>query len=203
MEYDLTKLRTGMSPYGLCNCLSSILDEQKRNITELGFEFLLTLRVDKISSRLARWLVKNFDTCRRAVKLASNDEVSKPVEEAKKSDKGEYKQVLDDRKDQLGVNLKEVKDLNWCKFMLDSLISYMDKWKRQPKGAYRDPILFLMACVQKISRSLRNFARFVIEVVDVVSKARQMFPASTQMDKVQGFLNQSKLKALTKEEVKV
>ena len=42
--------------------------------------------------------------------------------------------------------------------------------------------------MQKISRSLKNFARSVIEVVDVVSEAQQMFPASTQMDKVQGVL---------------
>jgi len=42
--------------------------------------------------------------------------------------------------------------------------------------------------VQKISRSLKNFARSVIEVVDAVSEAQQMFPASTQMDKVQGVL---------------
>jgi len=46
----------------------------------------------------------------------------------------------------------------------------------------------MQACVQKISRSLKNFARFVIEVVDIVSEAQQMFPASTQMDKVQGIL---------------
>jgi len=45
------------------------------------------------------------------------------------------------------VNLKEVKNLNWCGFTLDSLISCMEKWKKQPKGAYRDPILFLMVMV--------------------------------------------------------
>ncbi|KAJ8438848.1 hypothetical protein Cgig2_023040 [Carnegiea gigantea] len=106
MEYDPTKLRTRMSAYGLCSCLPSISDEQKRDITELRFTFLLTLRVDKILSRLARWLVENFDTCRAAVKFASNDELriseddvylkmgfprgSKPIQESKKSDKGEY-----------------------------------------------------------------------------------------------------------------
>ncbi|KAJ8423836.1 hypothetical protein Cgig2_008931 [Carnegiea gigantea] len=171
---------------------------------------------------------------RRALKLAGNKELriseedvyliigfprgSKPVQEAKKSDKGEYTRVLDEWKAQWAgalskthqvlsqmknqrqgvdmfkrnfivyvvttlvkgqqtwkvnhlvhkslVDLKEVKDLNWCEFTIDSLISCRDKWKRQPKGAYRGPLLFLMACVQKISRSLKNFARSVIEVVD-------------------------------------
>ncbi|KAJ8435702.1 hypothetical protein Cgig2_027292 [Carnegiea gigantea] len=175
MEYNPTMLRTRMSLYGLCSFLPSISDEQKRDITELGFAFLLTLRVDKIPSRLARWLVEIFDTCRRAVKLARNDELriseddiyltmgfprgSKLVQEAKKSDKGDL------------VDLKEVKDLNWCEFTTDSLISCMDKWKRKPKGAYRGPLLFLMACVQKISRSLKNFARSIIKVVDAVSEA--------------------------------
>ena len=45
------------------------------------------------------------------------------------------------------VDLKEVKDLNWCEFIIDSLISRMDKWKRQPKGAYRGPLLFLMVMI--------------------------------------------------------
>ena len=129
MEYDLTKLWIGVSPYRLCNYLSSISNEQKRNITELGFEFLLTLRVDKILPRPARWLVENFDTCRRAVKLASNDKLriiekdvyltmgfsrgSKPVEEAKKSGKGEYKRVLDEWKDRGEVHcLKRIKFLH-------------------------------------------------------------------------------------------
>ncbi|KAJ8434512.1 hypothetical protein Cgig2_030135 [Carnegiea gigantea] len=139
MEYDPTKLRTRMSPYGLCNFLPSISNEQKRDITKLEFAFLLTLRVDKIPSRLARWLVENFDTC-------SNDELrisekyvyitmgfprgSKPIQEAKKGDNGEYAQVLDEWKAQWPVDLKEVKDLNWCEFMIDSLISCTDKWKR-------------------------------------------------------------------------
>ena len=54
IEYDPTKLRTRMSPYGLCSFLPTISDEQKRDINELGFAFLLSLRVDKIPSRLAR-----------------------------------------------------------------------------------------------------------------------------------------------------
>lgn len=184
-----------MSPYGLCNFLPTISDEQSRDMTELGFAFLLTLRVDKIPSRLARWLVENFDACRRAVKLASNEELriseedvylamgfprgSKQVQEAKKSDKGEYTRVLDEWKAQWAgaltkmhqvlsqmknqrqegdmfkrnftvyvittlvrrqqtwkvnhfvlkslVDLKEVKDLNWCEFTIDSLISCTDK----------------------------------------------------------------------------
>ncbi|KAJ8435494.1 hypothetical protein Cgig2_033233 [Carnegiea gigantea] len=160
MKYDSTKLRTRTSPYGLCSFLPSISNEQKRDITKVGFAFLLTLRVDKIPSRLARWLVENFDTCRRAVKLANNDELriseedvyltmgfprgSKPVQEAKKSNKGEYTRVLDEWKTQWAVVLKEVKDLNWCEFTIDSLISCMNNWKRQPKGAYRGPLLFLM-----------------------------------------------------------
>ncbi|KAJ8424881.1 hypothetical protein Cgig2_017973 [Carnegiea gigantea] len=82
-------------------------------------------RVDKIPSRLARWLVEKFDTCRQAVKLASNDELRISEEDA---------------------------------------------------------------CVQKISRLLKNFACSVIEVVNALSEAQQMFPASTKMDKVQGVL---------------
>ncbi|KAJ8432169.1 hypothetical protein Cgig2_029010 [Carnegiea gigantea] len=70
----------------------------------------------------------------------------------------------------------------------DDSAATRDKSKRQPKGVYRGPILFLVACVRKISRSLKNFARSIIEVVDVVNEAQQMFPASTQMDKFQGIL---------------
>ncbi|KAJ8425971.1 hypothetical protein Cgig2_009509 [Carnegiea gigantea] len=170
-----------------------------------------------------RWWVVG----RQAMKLASSEELRtseedvyltmgfprgrKPIQEAKKSDRGEYTRVLDEWKAQWAcalpkthqvlsqmksqrqggdvfkrnfivyvvttlvkghetskvnhlvlkslVDLKEVKDLNWCEFTIDSLISYTDMWKRQPKGAYRGPLLFLM-----------------------------VFPASTQMDKVQGVL---------------
>jgi len=45
------------------------------------------------------------------------------------------------------VDLAEVKGLNWCEFTLDSLVTCTDKWKRQPKGLYRGPILFLMLMV--------------------------------------------------------
>ncbi|KAJ8420239.1 hypothetical protein Cgig2_010779 [Carnegiea gigantea] len=148
MEYDPTKLRIRMSPYGLCSFLPSISNEQKRDIIELGFEFLLTLRVDKIPSRLTRWLIENFDTCRQVVKLASNDELM--------------------------------------------IIEKVNLFKK-PKRVTRESIhRYLMsgrisgeACVQKILRSLKSFACSVIEVVDVVSEAQQMFPASIQIDKVQ------------------
>ncbi|KAJ8431033.1 hypothetical protein Cgig2_022975 [Carnegiea gigantea] len=278
MEYDPTKLRIRMSPYGLCSFLPSISDEQKRDIIELRFEFLLTLRVDKIPSRLAKLLVENFDTCRRAVKLASNDELriieediyltmgfprgSTPVQEAKKSDKGEYTWVLDEWKDQWrGVlpktqqvlaqmkNQRQESDLfkrNFIVYVVSTLIKGKQTWKlcyvdcvmykkrkigREfpilanwtskdlwtrmnfelesyqgfGKGIENDvikaseiPTVYIQeeevdvrakkACVQKISRSLKNFAHSVIEVVDVVSEAQQMFPASTLMDKVQGVL---------------
>ena len=46
----------------------------------------------------------------------------------------------------------------------------------------------MQECVQTISWSLKNFARSVIEVVDVVSDAQQMFPASIQIGKVHGIL---------------
>jgi len=45
------------------------------------------------------------------------------------------------------MDLKEVKELNWCEFTLDSLITCIDKWNRQPKGSYRGLILFLMVMV--------------------------------------------------------
>jgi len=45
------------------------------------------------------------------------------------------------------ADLKEVKKLNWCEFTLDSLVTYTDKWKRQLKGSYGGPILFLMVMV--------------------------------------------------------
>ncbi|KAJ8425972.1 hypothetical protein Cgig2_009510 [Carnegiea gigantea] len=192
-----------MSPYGLCSFLPTISDEQKRDITELGFVFLLTLRVDKIPSRLARWLVQNFDTCRRAVKLASNEEFriseedvyltmgfprgSKPVQEAKKSDKGEYTRVLDEEKAQWAVDLKEVKDLNWCEFTIDSLISCTDKWKRQPKVAYRGPLLFLMLCyVDRVLCKKRMIGREFPILANWTSKdlwARMNF----ELESCQGF----------------
>ncbi|KAJ8430776.1 hypothetical protein Cgig2_027854 [Carnegiea gigantea] len=243
MEYDSPKLRMRMSPYGLCSFLPSISDEQRSDIIELGFEFLLTLRADKIPSTLARWLVENFDTCRRAVKLASNEELrimeedvyltmgfprgSKPIQEAKKIDKGEYTLVLDEWKDQWGGVLPKTHQLCYvdrvlCKKMkigIEFLIlanwTSKDLWTRMNfqlesyqgfgKGIENDrikasetPTLYIQeeeadvrakkACVQKISRSLKNFACSVIKVVDVVSEAQHMFPASTQMDKVQGVL---------------
>ena len=45
------------------------------------------------------------------------------------------------------VDLIEVKGLNWCEFTLDSLVTCIDKWERQPKGLYRGHILFLMVMV--------------------------------------------------------
>ena len=102
-ELDLSKLRTRMSPFGLYTFLSDISDEQKKDIIELGFQFLLALRIEKIPSKLARWLVESFDTCRRAIKLRGGDELrileedvyltmgfsrgSKPVNETRKNDK--------------------------------------------------------------------------------------------------------------------
>ncbi|KAJ8422870.1 hypothetical protein Cgig2_010270 [Carnegiea gigantea] len=266
----------------------SAIDEQKRDITELGFAFLLTLKVDKIPSRLARWLVQNFDTCRRAVKLASNEELrsseedvyltmgfprgTKPVQEAKKSDKGEYTRVLDEWKAQWAGALPKTHQVlsqmknqrqggdmfkrNFIVYVVTTLVKgqqtlcindffrsanvllylcYVDRvmckkgmiskeflilanWTSKDlwaqinfelescqgfgKGIEDDrikapdtPSLYIQeeeadikakkACVQKISRSMKNFPRSVIEVVDAVSEAQQVFPASTQMDKVQ------------------
>ena len=48
----------------------------------------------------------------------------------------------------------------------------------------------MQACIQKISLSLKNFAHSVTELVDSVDEAQHMFPASAQMDKVQGILVQ-------------
>jgi len=175
----------------------------------------LALRIKKIPSKLARWLVESFDTCRRAIKLCGGDELRileedvyltmgfsrgfKLVNEVRKNDKGDYLQILDEWKGQWGgvlpktdqvlaqmrnqrhggdlfrrnfvvyvvstlikghqtlkvnrtilkssVDLGEVKGLNWCEFTLDSLVTCMDKWKRQPKGLYRGHILFLMVMV--------------------------------------------------------
>ncbi|KAJ8424277.1 hypothetical protein Cgig2_018076 [Carnegiea gigantea] len=150
---------------------------------------ILTTRVDKIPSRLARWLVLNFDTCRRAVKLASNEELriseedvyltmgfprgSKPIQEDKKSDKGEYTRVLDEWKAQwVGAlpkthqvlshmkNQRQGGDMfkrNFIVYVVITLVKGQQMWK---------------ACVQRISRSLKNFARFVIEVADAVSEAQ-------------------------------
>ena len=42
--------------------------------------------------------------------------------------------------------------------------------------------------MQKILRLLKNFVCSIIEVIDAVSEAQQMFPVSIQMDKVQGVL---------------
>ncbi|KAJ8438849.1 hypothetical protein Cgig2_023041 [Carnegiea gigantea] len=201
------------------SCLPSISYEHKRDITELGFSFLLTLRVDQILSRLARWLGENFDTFRAAVKLASNDELriseddvyltmgfprgSKAIQEAKKSDKGEYMWELDEWKAQwAGALLKThqlcyvdrelckkrmigreysilanrtSKDL-WAQMNIE-LESYQGFNKGIEDGrikAPKTPTLYIQeeACVQKISRSLKNFACSVIEVVDAVSEAK-------------------------------
>ena len=38
--------------------------------------------------------------------------------------------------------------------------------------------------------SLKNFAHFVTELVDSVDEAKQMFPASAHVDKLQGILVQ-------------
>ncbi|KAJ8429641.1 hypothetical protein Cgig2_025000 [Carnegiea gigantea] len=172
MEYDPTKLRTRMSPYGLCSFLPSISDEQKKDITELGFAFLLTLRVDNIPSRLARWLVENFDTCKRVVKLASNDELriseedvyltmgfprgSKPIQEAKKSHKGEYARVLDERKAQWAEILTNCSKLGIFKDTTgpsqtqpgDANVGHQATPSSQDNGLFASDPSFWDACVE-------------------------------------------------------
>ena len=64
------------------------------------------------------------------------------------------------------VDVKEVKYLSWCEFTIDSLISCTDKWKRQPKGAYRGPLLFLMVMI--FTFILRNLVLILILVVTEV-----------------------------------
>ena len=92
--------------------MSDISDERKKDIIEVGFQFLLTLRIEKIPSKLARWLAESFDTCTRAIKLYGGDELrifeedvyltmsfprrSKSANEARKKDKGDSLQFLDD-----------------------------------------------------------------------------------------------------------
>ncbi|KAJ8432933.1 hypothetical protein Cgig2_023063 [Carnegiea gigantea] len=220
--------------------------------------------------------LNDIATTRRALKLASHEELriseedvyltmgfprgSKPIQEAKKSDKGECTRVLDEWKAQwVGAlpkthqvlsqmkNQRQGGDMfkrNFIVYLVTTLVKgqqtrklcYVDRvlckkrmigrefpilanwtskdlWARMNfelescqgfgKGIEDDrikapdtPTLYIQeeeadirakkACVQKISRSLKNFAHSVIEVVDAVSEAQQMFPASTQMDKVQG-----------------
>jgi len=105
-----------MSPFGLSSFLSDISYEQKNDIIELGFQFLLALRIEKMLLKLARWLAESFDTCRRVIKLCEGDELrileedvyltlgfprgSKPVNEARKNDKRDYLQILDEWKGQ-------------------------------------------------------------------------------------------------------
>jgi len=64
------------------------------------------LRIEKILSKLARWLVECFDRCRPTIKLCGCDELrilekdvylaigfprgSKPVNKVRKNDKGDY-----------------------------------------------------------------------------------------------------------------
>ncbi|KAJ8440572.1 hypothetical protein Cgig2_028701 [Carnegiea gigantea] len=66
--------------------------------------------------------------------------------------------------------------------------------KKSDKGDYKRRVDLPVdatqhkAYVQKISRSLKKFARSVVEVVDAMSEAQQMFPASIQMDNIQGVL---------------
>ena len=109
-----------MSPSRLYSFLSDLSYRYKSDITELGFQFLLALRIEKVPSKLARWLVESFDTCRRAIKLCGGElrifeedvyltmgfpRGSKSVHEARKNDKGDYMQVLDEWKGQWGCLL--------------------------------------------------------------------------------------------------
>jgi len=56
--------------------------------------------------------------------------------------------------------------------------------------SFLNTLTVMQARVQKISVSLKNFARSVTELVDSVDEAQQMFPTSTHMDKVHGILVQ-------------
>ncbi|KAJ8428436.1 hypothetical protein Cgig2_009046 [Carnegiea gigantea] len=173
-------------------------------------------RVDKIPSRLAKWLIQNFDTCKRALKLASNEELrineedvyltmgfprgSKPFQEAKKSDKGEYTRLcyVDRVLCKKRMISKEFPILaNWTSKDLWARMNFeLESYQGFGKGiednrikAPDTPTLYIQedeadirakkACVQKISRSLKKFAHSVIEVVDAISEAQQLFPAST------------------------
>ncbi|KAJ8429175.1 hypothetical protein Cgig2_011779 [Carnegiea gigantea] len=108
-------------------------DEQKRDVIDLGFQFLLALRIDKIPSILARWLVENFDTCKQLVKLAGNDEGgdlfkrNSVVYVVSTLNKGQQSLNINHIVLKSLVNVKELRDLNWWEFTLDSLASCTDK----------------------------------------------------------------------------
>ena len=40
----------------------------------------------------------------------------------------------------------EIKELNWCKYVLQSLISTVPEWKQNTKGFFKGPLPFLLVC---------------------------------------------------------
>lgn len=57
------KVLTRTSPHTLVNSFQMLTVPQKQAVTELGFEQILRLSITEVPSRLAYWVIDNFNAC--------------------------------------------------------------------------------------------------------------------------------------------
>ncbi|MFS7900147.1 hypothetical protein Hanom_Chr00s097742g01802101 [Helianthus anomalus] len=89
---------------GLLDAISSLSDEQKKAVKEMGFEALLSLKINFVPTMLAYWLVMNYDEDRQEINTGNHriKITSKLVEECLGIPRGKIT-VLEKNKPRKGV----------------------------------------------------------------------------------------------------
>ncbi|KAH6783386.1 hypothetical protein C2S52_008345 [Perilla frutescens var. hirtella] len=209
------KLRSRACPTELFNAIDTFTNEQRRAVIDMGFSHILNIRVSKVPTQLAYWVLNSFDANSSEIRLRNGSSIPMDADDVhlvfgfpkgcnviqtrKKSDVFEaeetfynqFPNITRDRivvkdvrdkmkKDKSGgdvfrrnflvlltscliettVNgyiaapllrymdkegLKTVHQLNWCEYVIRSLIEHKRMWEKKKTNNFAGPILFLTA----------------------------------------------------------
>ncbi|KAJ0864285.1 hypothetical protein HanPSC8_Chr12g0540201 [Helianthus annuus] len=104
VDFTSNPLRMKCKSSGLLDAISSLSDEQKKAVIEMGFEALLSLKINSVPTRLGHWLVMNYDEDRQEINTGNHriKITSKLVEECLGIPRGKIA-VLEKNKPRKGV----------------------------------------------------------------------------------------------------
>ncbi|XP_022024912.1 uncharacterized protein LOC110925257 [Helianthus annuus] len=104
VEFTRNTLHMKCKSSGLLDAISSLSDEQKKAVKEMGFEALLSLKINFVPTMLGYWLVMNYDEDRQEINTGNHriKITSKLVEECLGIPRGKIT-VLEKNKPRKGV----------------------------------------------------------------------------------------------------
>ncbi|KAH6818496.1 hypothetical protein C2S51_002099 [Perilla frutescens var. frutescens] len=212
---EYPKLRSRACPILLFQAIEKFSSGQRETVIDMGFRHILHMKVNKVPTQLAYWVLDNFDANSSELRLANGRSIlvdaddahlvfrfpkgGRKIQRRKKSDvldserkfynqfgdikrdriklKLVYDKMMDDvgggevfRMDFLvlltacliesningyaaapmlrymdGESLKSIHELDWCEYVVASLIHHKRMWEANKANSFGGPILFLTA----------------------------------------------------------